>query len=70
MASKPDHDPASGDWAKDGFTLVTPPDPSASQGDSDILNGAGREQSILKDSKLRTDFQRGDIKPLKSDWTG
>ena len=53
-------------WAEQGFTEVTPADPSANQGDSDTFEN-DREQLAPKDRYPRIeDAQRGDIKPLKS----
>ncbi len=55
-------------WATEGFLVETPPDTSASQGDSDILVGS-REQCDPKKRYPRIEErQRGDIEPLESEW--
>jgi hypothetical protein len=64
--NKPSTAPDNEGWAKDGFTTVDPPDPSASQGDSDILRGDGRDQDPIKRMKDRDDFQLGKRTPLIS----
>jgi hypothetical protein len=69
MAGKPDRSPDSKGWAEDGFTTVEPPDPSASQGDSDILRGDGRSQDPIKRMDDRDAFQLGERKPLISKLT-
>ena len=78
MASKQGNtDPGSdsgipGDLSK-GFTEVTPSDDRANQVDSDVLREPGkigpRDIDTPQDDKEREEFQRGDIKPLKSPWT-
>lgn len=66
MASKPDRSPGK-NWETEGFTTVEPADPSANLGDSDILRGNGRESLMPDRAKDSQKFQRGDIKPLKTD---
>lgn len=64
MAGKPSSQPDDKGWANDGYTLQDPPDPSASQGDSDILRGNGRSQDPIERKGDIKDFERGKIKPL------
>jgi hypothetical protein len=67
MAGKASQQPDSRSWDKDGYTLQTPTDPSASQGDADILRGDDRSQDPIDRMSDADDFQLGKRKMVKGE---